>query len=490
MNPRSFVPTLVPLAVAAIALVVLLSGGGSPYTVRAVFADATGLRVDSDVKVGGVAGGHVASIALNRHDQAVVTLDIDPTAAPIGRGATATIRPANLLGEYYVDLQPGDGVKDPVPPGATLPVSATGDSVGLDQVLDTLDATTRERLAILINETGIALGETGPQFAATLAGLPPTLGQARGVLAQLDGDNQNIEAMISQGDAVLGAIDSRRGDLQDLVSTAAGALATTASHQASLGRTLRAAPAALAELHSTLANLTAASDQLRPAARALLATSAPLTRTLTVLPGFTAAVSSTLHALRDASPALTRLGRLGTPPVTQIRPVAARLEGYIGELAPVLNTFDQGGFMDTLMRWMYNWASVTSTRDALGHLFRVTVAPNADLVSEALDSLTGSTASRRHRSDHRPPAAKPTPAAPTPSTSPSLSGAASGIVAGTVNKLHQTLGNAGHAVSQLSQTVSGVLGKLTGSAASGSTGQSPPPPQHSLGALLNYLLKP
>jgi phospholipid/cholesterol/gamma-HCH transport system substrate-binding protein len=378
---------LFPIAAAVIAIVLLLSGGGRPYTVRAVFTDATGLRVDSDVKIGGVAGGHVASITLNPHDRALVTFDLGRSAVPIGAGATATIRPANLLGEYYVDLEPGDAVAHPLRSGSTLPLSATGDSVGLDQVLNTLDATTRERLALLIGETGIAFGDSGPQFAATLASLPPALDQARHVLGQLDGDNHNIETMIGQGDAVLSAIDTHRGALENLVSAAAGALSTTAAHHVSLGRTLAAAPPALAMLRSTLLNLGAASDQLRPAARALLATSPPLTATLTALPGFTAAASNTLRALGDVSPALTRLGRLGTPPVSRLGPVAARLQGYLGDLAPVLNTLDHGGFMDTLMRWMYNWASDTSTRDALGHLFRVTVAPNADLITEALGNL-------------------------------------------------------------------------------------------------------
>jgi phospholipid/cholesterol/gamma-HCH transport system substrate-binding protein len=458
-----------------------------------VFADATGLRVNSDVKIGGVAGGRVVSMTLDPHDQAVVTLSIDPNAAPIGRGATATIRPANLLGEYYVDLQPGDVVNHPVPSGVTLPATATGSSVGLDQVLDTLDATTRDRLAILINETGIAFGSSGPQFAATLASLPPALDQARQVLGQLNGDNRNIRSMISQGNAVLSAIDTRHRDLQDLVSTAAGALSTTAAHQASLGRTLAAAPAALVALHSTLVNLGAASEQLRPAAQALLATSPPLSGTLAALPGFTSAASATLRSLRDVSPALTRLGQLGTPTVRQIQPVAARLHGYLEELDPVLNTLDQGGVTDTLMRWMYNWASVTSTRDALGHLFRVTVAPNAALVSEALGSLTGATSSR-HRHAARP---QPTAAAPRPGQTPRVPSTTSPRLPGigaAVTKLRQTIGNlvqvAQRTTGAVGHAVSGVLNKLGGSSTQPAPGQPPQPPEPSLGGLLNYLLKP
>jgi phospholipid/cholesterol/gamma-HCH transport system substrate-binding protein len=482
MNPRSYVPALIPLTIAAVIAIVVLPGGSKPYTVRAVFADATGLRVNSDVKVGGIAGGDVGAMTLGPHDQAIVTIDLNSSAAPIGSGATATIRPANLLGEYYVDLQPGDVSGHPLPSGSTLPVSATGESVGLDQVLDTLDATTRDRLAILINETGIAFGDSGRQFAATLSSLPPTLDQARALLGQLTGDNQSIETAISDGNQVLGAMDSRRGDLQNLVSTAAGALATTAAHQASLGRTLVAAPAALASLQSTLVNLRDASDQLRPAAQALLMTGPPLTRTLTALPGFAAAATETLSALRDVSPALTRLGRLGAPPVKQIQPVATRLESYIGTLAPVLNTLDQGGFMNTLLRWMYNWQSVTSTQDALGHVFRVTIAPNSDLISGALQGLGDAKDIRRAHTSKpvKASASRPAPAAaPAPAARSTLQSALAGLVGGTVNK-----------VQPAKNTLVGVLTELLGGSPSSPSNQSSEPPQQSLGSLLTYLLKP
>ena len=475
MRSRMLAPTLVAVAIGTVTVIVLLSGGTNSYTVHAVFADATGLRVHSDVKIGGVAGGQVSSMALDRHDHALVTVELNRSAAPVGRGATATIRPANLLGEYYVDLAPGNS-SEPLPSGSTLPATATGSSVGLDQVLDTLDATTRQRLALLINETGIAFGDGGAQFAATLTSLPPSLEQARQVLAQLTGDNQNIETLLSRADHVVGAVSSRRGDLEDLVTTAAGALTTTAQHHASLASTIAAAPAALTSLRSALVNLGAASTQLRPAAQALLATSPPLSRTLAALPGFAASATRTLSALTDVSPQLTRLGRLGTPPVTRIQPVAARLSGYIGQLSPVLTTLDEGGFMNTLLRWMYNWASVTSTRDSLGHLFRVTIAPNADLVREALSSLTGASAARRHRLGRRSPvaAAPIRVAGPSAAPRPSTTGGLSGIAAGVSNKLNQTLSPLLQAVGQTSP------------------GQPPSPPQNStsLGALLRYLLKP
>jgi hypothetical protein len=135
--------------------------------------------------------------------------------------------------------------------------------------------------------------------------------------------------------------------------------------------------------------------------------------------------------------------------------------------------------MNTLLRWMYNWASDTSTRDALGHLFRVTVAPNADLITEALGGATSgdhrSAARRRPATAARPRAVPsiPAPSVAAPATQPT----APGTPAGPITKLQQTLG-------QTVSAVGALLNKVTG----GSAAPPSQPPQHSLSALLNYLL--
>jgi hypothetical protein len=147
---------------------------------------------------------------------------------------------------------------------------------------------------------------------------------------------------------------------------------------------------------------------------------------------------------------------------------------------------------------MYNWASVTSTRDALGHLFRVTIAPNADLVRAALSSLTGASAARRHGRGRRSPvaAAPIRVAGPSAAPRPTLTGGLSGIAAGVSDKLNQTLSPLVQAVGQISgaagRTLRGVISNLTGTSTAPSPGQPPSPPQNSnsLGALLRYLLKP
>jgi phospholipid/cholesterol/gamma-HCH transport system substrate-binding protein len=82
------------------------------YTVTARFDNVGGLKVQSPVSVGGVRVGRVTGI---RYDQeryeAEVTLTIDPRYNRFPTDTSASIFTAGLLGEQYVNLEPG-GAED------------------------------------------------------------------------------------------------------------------------------------------------------------------------------------------------------------------------------------------------------------------------------------------------------------------------------------------------------------------------------------------
>ena len=205
---------LAPVLTLAVGIAVFIGGNqllfpqGGGYVVRAEFADASGLFKDSAVKVGGVTAGIVDSLTLTGHDTAFVTMTLDHGAAPIGAGATAAIRPVNLLGENYVSLDPGD-LRHPAASGTLIPLNRTSHAIELDDVLNTLDADTRMRLAILINESGVALDGRGADFNALLAQLPGSLDQARQLLSGLNAGNDRLQQLITQGNEVVSAMNSR-----------------------------------------------------------------------------------------------------------------------------------------------------------------------------------------------------------------------------------------------------------------------------------------
>jgi phospholipid/cholesterol/gamma-HCH transport system substrate-binding protein len=395
-------------------------GGG--YVVRAEFADASGLSKDSAVKVGGVTGGIVQSLALTGHDTALVTMKLQPGAAPIGAGATARIRPVNLLGENYVDLSAGNQ-SHPAVSGTLIPLPRTSHAVELDDVLNTLDPDTRMRLAVLINESGVALAGRGSDFNALLAQLPPSLAQAHALLAGLGSDNQRLQRLISESDRVIVAMNGRAPDLQNLVDHAAGALHAVANRRAELGATIAAAPAALSQTRATLDQLGGAASQLQPLGAAIQGVAPPLLATLAALPSFAVQARPALDALAQNAPLLQRLSVGAYPAVRRLAPVASRLTTDASQLAPVVTALDSGNVFRDLLRLMFGWARTIQQRDGIGHIFGLRLTVNINDLTSAVQRLL-----RLHPSGaSRPPAAAavtptasatPPQRATTPSTPP------------------------------------------------------------------------
>lgn len=101
----------VVLAVAGMFLVVAMRTAqvdtASGYTLSAAFANANGVSVGSDVRLGGVTVGSVSGLTLDPTTyQAVVSLTIrDDLRLPVD--TSATIRSESLMGGKYLALEPG-----------------------------------------------------------------------------------------------------------------------------------------------------------------------------------------------------------------------------------------------------------------------------------------------------------------------------------------------------------------------------------------------
>ncbi len=109
-----------------------LRGGGARVLVRASFPSVAGLDEKSPVRIAGVRVGIVENIAL-KDDHALATLSLEPGIA-LREGAKAEVRSLGMLGEEYVELDPGPKGAPPLPPGTEL----KGESpAGFDEVLKT-----------------------------------------------------------------------------------------------------------------------------------------------------------------------------------------------------------------------------------------------------------------------------------------------------------------------------------------------------------------
>jgi phospholipid/cholesterol/gamma-HCH transport system substrate-binding protein len=420
MNRARLTPILVGVAVLVLAAILLSSGGGEEYTVKAEFTNAGGLRKNASVKVAGVPAGKVKKVEITGRDTAMATLALDKEAAPIGAGAKIQIRPTDLLGERYADMDTGDTSR-PQPSGSLIPLKNTSTPVELDDVLNMLDTDTRTRVRILINEFGIGLGARGKDFNQLLVELPPAVDKSKALLAEVAAENVKLKSLITQGDRITATIHGRRDKLSELVKQASGGLRAVAARRQALGATVANAPGALTQLRATLTRLDSASQSLRPAAADLRRAAPPLTATLRALPAFAKSAKGTLAKARSVSPSLRRLGVGATPTVKRLQPTSGLLKDLGTEATPSLAHLDRRG-MEDLLQFVQGWARGMKGRDNLGHFIGALAIGNEQVFLSAIDSyasgLASTPVSGRHKRAKTP--ALHLPKVPAGRTAPNL----------------------------------------------------------------------
>jgi len=82
--------------------------GNDSYTVIARFQNSGGLKVKSPVSLAGVRIGRVSAITLDKNShESVVEMNIDAQYDNLPFDSAASIYTAGLLGEQYVNIDPG-----------------------------------------------------------------------------------------------------------------------------------------------------------------------------------------------------------------------------------------------------------------------------------------------------------------------------------------------------------------------------------------------
>ncbi len=106
--------------------------GSDRYTVQARFGSISGLKAGASVEISGVPVGQVMAIRLDGDDyDAVVALAIDRNVQ-LQEDSIASIRTAGIIGDRYVDIQPG-GMEDLIPPGGRI--EETESAVNLEELI-------------------------------------------------------------------------------------------------------------------------------------------------------------------------------------------------------------------------------------------------------------------------------------------------------------------------------------------------------------------
>src|SRR3954469_14541593 len=201
------------LVVAAVVSVGASDDGGSGYRVQAVFDDVASAVPGEDVKIAGAKVGKIESMDVTRGNKAAVTLDItDADFTPFHRNAHCTIRPQSLIGEKYIECEPGTSQSPElrkVPeglPGAgdhLLPLGNTSAPVDIDLINNIMRLPYRQRFSILLSELGAGFAGRGQDLNELIRRANPALRETNRVLEQLADENATLANLAEKSDQSL-----------------------------------------------------------------------------------------------------------------------------------------------------------------------------------------------------------------------------------------------------------------------------------------------
>jgi virulence factor Mce-like protein len=371
---RAFVIGLLCVLVGGGAIVALGAGSdptGKQYTI--VFDSAFGLTSGADFKVGGVPVGSISKLDVRRSDaRALITVSVSKSQGFGGlrESATCTINPQSLIGEYFVDCQPGKTGKV-LPSGATIGVDHTTSPIQPDLVLDVMRLPIAQRFSIIFSQLGVGFAARGRDINETIRRALPALQSTDRVLQVLAERRQTLQDLSRESGQVLKVLGERHQDVTDFISEAQKAAAATADRRAAVAETFRRFPGFLDQLTPTMRDLGTASREMAPALADLRVAAPSVTGLLNTLRPFSSATLPAIKGLGAASQKgrvasrealslidrLSGLGKAAPEPTKNLRIVLDHLEnrkfavekdpdspgglGYTGLEAPLQYIFDQ-----------------------------------------------------------------------------------------------------------------------------------------------------
>ncbi|MFL5907912.1 MAG: MlaD family protein, partial [Solirubrobacterales bacterium] len=309
-------------------------GGAIPlsptgYRFTAVYPDATQLIAQTDVRIYGVDVGRVASVSQDG-ELTRAEIEIDPKYAPVPADTRTVLRRKTLLGEPFIELDPGtpaDQGGRMLPEDGELPVGQTDRSVDLDEALRALNKPTRRDLKLVLHELAAGVKDQGWSLNGALGNLRPATSAGADVFRVLGSQHRALQSLVRDSGTALEALSERRNALHTLVASGNRVLSATASRDRELTRTVRLLPPTLKQLRPTLEVARDLGVKAAPLLNELDPASRELPRTITDLHALAPDVRHLMLDLRpllDAAPtgvpAFTSTLASARPLVRQLRP--------------------------------------------------------------------------------------------------------------------------------------------------------------------------
>lgn len=372
---RRAVVTMLLVGVLVLVTLALSNGDdGGQYTVSAIFDNAGQLVEGNEVRVSGTTVGRIGKLDVTRNKKASVELIVtDRTVVPFKQDAECQIFSQSLIGERYVDCDPGTpdspelkSSDEDTPP--VLPVGRTHSPIDVDLVLSQMEAPYPDRFRIILNELGTGVASRPEEINEVIRRANPSLQKANEFLEIIGHQRARIRSLITDARSAFGAISANRENVAGFIENADRASAISADRREQFAAIFRNLPPVLRELEPTMKHLGELSQELAPAYKAFGDSAEAQAGMLRELGPFT----------KEATPALRRLGEagdVGEPVLTKATPTLASLAGFAEEavgttdlLGRFATSFRERGGIEYLLRFFFYATNSLARFDDVSHI--------------------------------------------------------------------------------------------------------------------------
>jgi virulence factor Mce-like protein len=373
--------------IAVVAVLVVLfatgtvGGSGGGYQIQALF-DNAGLAVPGEtVRIAGANVGTVGALTVTKHNLASVTLNIqNKDFEPWYSDATCSIRPQSLIGERYVDCEPGSSTSAPlqkITRGADagqylLPVDRTSSPIDTDIVQDISQDSVRQSLSLILNELGTGLAARGSDLNQVILRADPALAQTQKILDLLSSQNKTLAELATNASQVLGPLAKSRKQLADFIRQANTVAGVSASQRQQLSQSIALLPGFLSKLRPLMANLNQLAKSGTPDVTALGSSAGSLSTAFKALVPFADKSKTALQNLATSAQKSQGFLEDSLPLVKEVREVAASANPPAQLLQKLSGNLQQRGAIQQLMGLLFYAAGVSNGYNADGHYARIT----------------------------------------------------------------------------------------------------------------------
>jgi ABC-type transporter Mla subunit MlaD len=235
-------------------------------------------------------------------------------------------------------------------------------------LFNTFNLPTRERMAVIVDELGIATAGRGEDINQILTRANPALRAARDAISILTSQQSQLQTLIDSGNRLTATGASDTAGLKRFLNQAAALTSLTASHSGALSQSIARLPALLATTKPALEQLDAIATQGTPLLRQLKTAAPSINKVADDLGPFARTAKPALAkmsvALTHAIPAI----RQSTPLLRSMRSYAHRSKANTALAANLFGNLQQHGFTESFLSVVYYTAASLARFDGTSHL--------------------------------------------------------------------------------------------------------------------------